>query len=228
MTTMRFLDFVGTSALSSNLLFYLSEWAELNSLYQRVSPPTIQHLALVLLATHNLISLFHAYAFLNWALYVIHFLGFLLHVSFIAIYIQLTRYRKRFSLHLLCAVLFLVASLTYVTSLDESTKKTQLESLCHWVGGVALFLTPALSLFNAFRNDNNECISVWITSSLLWSSSLSFLYGFLVKDNAMQLAHIPCIATCLISMGFVWHHDKKKMEELKSLLDEKSQEKKDE
>ena len=48
------------------------------------------------------------------------------------------------------------------------------------------------------------------------------------RDNAMQLAHIPCIATCLISMGFVWHHDKKKMEELKSLLDEKSQEKKDE
>jgi len=60
----------------------------------------------------------------------------------------------------------------------------------------------------------------------MWAASLSFLYGFLVKDNAMQLSQIPCIATCLISMGYVWHQDKKRMEELRLLLDEQEKDKK--
>jgi len=224
---MRFLDFIGSSALSSNLLFYLAVWTELNSLNNRVTPPTIQHLALVFLATHNLISLFHAYAFLNWALCVIHFLGLVLHVAFIVAYLKISVHWKRFSLQVLGAIIVSSAVFLHIFSLDDvGLKKERLETLSHVSAGLAYFATPALSLYKAYKFDDNNCVSVWITSSLMWAASLSFLYGFLVKDNAMQLSQIPCIATCLISMGYVWHQDKKRMEELRLLLDEQEKDKK--
>jgi len=108
---MRFLDFIGSSALSSYILFYLAVWAELNSLNNRINPPTIQHLALVLLATHNSISLLHAYAFLNWALYVIHFLGLVLHIAFIIAYLRVSVHWKRFSFQAVGAIILLASFL---------------------------------------------------------------------------------------------------------------------
>jgi len=224
---MRFLDFIGSSALSSYLLFYLAVWMELNSLNNRITPPTIQHLALVLLASHNSISLLHAYAFLNWALYVIHFLGLVLHIAFIIAYLRVSVHWKRFSLQVVGAVIFLASFFAHASMIaDAGEKKAHLELASHVSAGLAFFATPALSLYKAHKHDDNNCISVWITAALIWAASLSFLYGFLVKDNAMQISQIPCIATCLISMGFVWHQDKKRMEELRVLLDEQEKSKK--
>jgi len=225
---MRFLDFIGSSALSSILLFYLTEWFELNSLNNRVTPPTVQHLALVLLAVHNSISLFHAYTFLNWALYIIHFVGLLLHTLFIISYNKISIHRKLFPMQVLCGACLTAFAFAYVFSSDDAAaRKARLEALSHLAGGVAVFAVPALSLRLAVKHDDGNCISVWITASLLWSASLAFLYGFLIKDNVMQISQIPCIAVCLASMGFVWHQDKKRMEELRVLLDEKSKGEKD-
>jgi len=226
---MRFLDFIGSSALSSYLLFYLAVWIELNSLNNRVTPPTIQHLALVLLAIHNSISLLYAYAFLNWALYVIHFLGLILHVTFIVAYLRVSIHWRRFSLQVVGAVVLLAGVFAHASTFEDAgERKVYLELLSHLSAGVAFFATPALSLYKAFKQDDNSCISIWITSSLIWAASLSFLYGFLVKDNSMQISQIPCIATCLVSMGFVWHQDKKRMEELRVLLEEQKKSKKKE
>ena len=85
-------------------------------------------------------------------------------------------------LSFISAIIVSSAVFLHIFSLDDvGLKKERLETLSHVSAGLAYFATPALSLYKAYKFDDNNCVSVWITSSLMWAASLSFLYGFLVK-----------------------------------------------
>lgn len=223
---MGFVDSVATCALSSVLLVYLAEISELSFLKNYHTSPTIQYVSILLHWANNMISLFYAYFSLNWIIYVIQFLGLLLHTYFIWTCLRICGYKFQLVLQFLCTAVSVLAAILYFSPLKAEEKRESLLTFTTIFSGVAYVSNPLLSLRDAYRNSSNVFISIWLTSSFLWTSSLWFLYGFLIKDNILQIAYMPCIALSLGAMGFVWHIDKKKMDErnnkIKSDLESKS------
>jgi len=208
-------EIVGTGALLSTLLLYLTEVPMLKGLVQNNSAEGVQYSAILMNLINNILGFCYGVMSSTDVMKITNGVGTCLHVVLCLAFFRASERRSGALSLSAAAAAFIAGCGMYLDKLDDEEERLEALGLLSTVVCSLAFFTPVLAVVEAWKSKNAALISIPITWGSLICSSIWWIYGILLDNIFIQLPNIPGVAVSLAALLVV------------SLLSGKSTQKKD-
>lgn len=194
-------ELVGTAALCSTLLLYITELPLLKTLTVTRSAEGVQYLAILINLVNNVLGFAYGVLSSTDVMQITNGVGTILHIVMCLAFIGVSKQKSGAISTSIGAAAFVAGSKLYLDNIPSDVERLDALGLLSTVVCFLAFATPGISVLDAWQTKNPDLISIPITWGSLICSVCWGIYGYLLNNAFIIAPNVPGVIISLAALA---------------------------